>query len=596
MWGRVKHRFSLYRLRREHWIVVLAGALALPCASFARYQAQQVSELSMTTRPYRPGPTFQATADLVEIDAVVRRSNGDVADNLTARDFAIRDNGKPQTITQFSIVRREPAPAVAQVPPQPSRGPFPAAAHTRASAATLAAARTSIGFFLDDANTTVADLIHARDGVLSFVGSGLPSGEQVAVATGSSYGSIGFTRNAGDLEAALKSVAAHPLVAGGCPPLTGFEAMRIVNRSDYDLLTAKADEAAQMDCGCPPGLAGPDSTKACIPRVREEAQIVFQLAKQQTQRTLDAFATLLTDLAQRPGKRVVVFASDGFLLDFDLRPEMDKLITGALRAGIVVNALDAKGVAPESSYDVSSPDNGQGGRFGGGIAIKEEMMEQFQNGAGLSDLAYSTGGQFFQGSNDLRRGIRELTAPPKVAYELGFVPNDLKPDGSTHKLKISVVGHYRVQAPHGYTAPDRVSSAEAALTETLRREAASHDLQRGVVFSEGIGRYPQGTSRLTLTFDPHTLPLVHADGRNRDRLEIITAVYDRQGRFVTGEDTTVAINLRDATLRRVVRPQDDIVVGVRVAAPPGNYLLRVAAVESQKGRVGADWRPLVLTP
>jgi len=581
VWDRIKSGFPPYLLRREHWILTVAAALILPSVSFARYQFRQDAEVTIATRPYRPGLTFHSSADLVEIEAVVRRSNGEAVDKLTAQDFAVRDNGKLQTISQFSVIRQQAVAGAVQVTlPRPG---------TPAFVSTPPSSATYIGFFLDDANTSIADLVHAREGVRSFVGSKLPADEQVAIATESSYGSIEFTRSADDVDAALKAVSAHPLVAGGCPPLSGFEAERIVNQSDYELLTAKANEAVQMECGC-------RDARSCTGKVQNEAQMVYRLAAEQSRRTLDAFAKLLADLAQRPGKRVIVFASDGFFLDFDLRPAMDKLINEALRDGIVVDSLDAKGVATEAAFDVASPNKGLSGREGGAVATKEEILEQFDQAQGLSDLAWSTGGDFFHGSNDLRSGVRELMAPPKVAYLLGFVPTVLKPDGSTHTLKISVAGHYRIQARHGYMAPDKISADDAALTETLRREAASREPQSGIVFTLGIGRYPQGTARLSLTLDPRRLPLLRADGRNRDRVEIVTEVFDRAGTFLTGSDTTVDINLRDETLRRFMRPQDGIVVSVPVADPPGTYQLRVVAVEAQTGRVGADFRPLVLTP
>ena len=49
-------------------------------------------------------PTFKVQVDYVEVDAVVADLNGNFIRGLTADDFKIFEDGKPQTITTFSIV------------------------------------------------------------------------------------------------------------------------------------------------------------------------------------------------------------------------------------------------------------------------------------------------------------------------------------------------------------------------------------------------------------------------------------------------------------------------------------------------------------
>ena len=53
-------------------------------------------------------------------------------------------------------------------------------------------------------------------------------------------------------------------------------------------------------------------------------------------------------------------------------------------------------------------------------------------------LAQETGGTFFRDSNDLIAGLRLLGSTPEVSYLLGFSPQDVKLDGSYHKLNVTV--------------------------------------------------------------------------------------------------------------------------------------------------------------
>src|SRR5262245_65597850 len=53
-------------------------------------------------RPQR-APTFHAGTDLVRVDVVVRDKDGAVVRGLTANDFLISEDGKPQQITSFDF-------------------------------------------------------------------------------------------------------------------------------------------------------------------------------------------------------------------------------------------------------------------------------------------------------------------------------------------------------------------------------------------------------------------------------------------------------------------------------------------------------------
>src|SRR5438552_6289225 len=68
-------------------------------------------------------PTFRVQVDAIEIDAFVTDARGNPVTGLTAGDFQIIEDGKPQTITSFSQVdipfeaRKEPLESKARVDP-----------------------------------------------------------------------------------------------------------------------------------------------------------------------------------------------------------------------------------------------------------------------------------------------------------------------------------------------------------------------------------------------------------------------------------------------------------------------------------------------
>jgi len=106
------------------------------------------------------------------------------------------------------------------------------------------------------------------------------------------------------------------------------------------------------------------------------------------------------------------------------------LIERALRADVVFNALDVRGLASASL----APDRSH---------INEptetrtlDSQESSARGGVLEDLAYGTGGTYFHNNNDLDEGLRRTADPPEYVYVLGFSPQKL--DGKLHKLKVKL--------------------------------------------------------------------------------------------------------------------------------------------------------------
>ena len=105
------------RVRRH----LLPGAcIALALAGFAT--AQQPGQA-----PNQPTPVFRSGAYLVFVDAYPRR-DGQIVEGLAASDFAVLEDGKPQTVeileyfgSPASLATREAPPLAAGTPPRPGR-------------------------------------------------------------------------------------------------------------------------------------------------------------------------------------------------------------------------------------------------------------------------------------------------------------------------------------------------------------------------------------------------------------------------------------------------------------------------------------------
>lgn len=83
--------------RVRFFLVFCASCLAVYTVGRAQ-QAQQ--------QPQRPQqPTFRAGVSAVRVDVIVTDREGKPADNLTAADFEVVEDGKPQTVNSFKLIR-----------------------------------------------------------------------------------------------------------------------------------------------------------------------------------------------------------------------------------------------------------------------------------------------------------------------------------------------------------------------------------------------------------------------------------------------------------------------------------------------------------
>src|SRR5262245_59152471 len=95
----------------------MIAALGLIFALTGSFSAQQTNDEGV----------IRINVNLVQVDAVVTDDSGKPVRNLTAEDFEVRQDGKPQTITNFSFInvkdRTVSFDPPKYVPPQPKNAP-----------------------------------------------------------------------------------------------------------------------------------------------------------------------------------------------------------------------------------------------------------------------------------------------------------------------------------------------------------------------------------------------------------------------------------------------------------------------------------------
>ena len=99
-------------------VIGLSAALILAAAMVPTAQPSPQSQA-----PPPQGPTFRVEVSYVELDAVVTDAEGKFVRGLAKDDFEILEDGKPQSVTAFSLVdlpiRRADAATVRATPVEP---------------------------------------------------------------------------------------------------------------------------------------------------------------------------------------------------------------------------------------------------------------------------------------------------------------------------------------------------------------------------------------------------------------------------------------------------------------------------------------------
>jgi len=300
---------------------------------------------------------------------------------------------------------------------------------------------------------------------------------------------------------------------------------------------------------------------------------ILQEGDESTRATYDYLNDIVRKLASMPGQRVLVYVSPGFLVGIPLQTSNADWIERAVRVGVVVNTIDARGLYPPQGLpEIDAPPqkapfkHSEGGKLVEdphidyqGIEGQYRMQTQFDSGSVLQGMAAGTGGTYFHNRNDLDVGMSQALAAPTVTYILGFKPQNAEANGKLHDLKVEVAHgrKYSIQARNGYYATkksaDPEEQARQEVTETLfsREEITGIPVQMKTEFFKSDDTSAQ-LSVLT-RLDTRGVKFRKIDGRSCDNVVLATGVFDANGQLVDGKIKEITLKLQDSTLQKMIQ-------------------------------------------
>ena len=544
-------------------------------------QSQPASEMETKEAPAK----FTSRVNLVPVTVVVRDHGGHAVGNLTKGDFRLLDNGKPQVISRFSI-EKPGAPAVLEkeagdLEPQPEAKPPDAAA-----APPPVLADHFVAYLFDDIHVTFEDLARARDAAARVVATSMQPADRAAIYTTSGQIVQEFTSDKEKLQETLARLRPTP-VAGGlghgfdCPDIGYYMADRIINMND-----PQAIQVALINyqaCSMNP--------YATANMVTGFAQSALHSGEHETRLATSVLVQVVRRMAAMPGQRNLVLASPGFFVTFANQPDVTEVINRAIRANVIISTLDVRGLWTLPGFDASTSTPAGGPQVLNTVLLYKEQEAQAQEFV-MEDLAHSTGGDWFHANNDLGDGFRRLAAAPEFIYVLAFTPENLKSDGKFHKLQIALRDPkgFTLQARKGYYAPRREAVAGDQAKQDIEDAVFSREVIKDIPLAVHTQFFRSGDIDANLSvvaqLDIKSLHYRKEEGRNHDILTIVSALFDLNGNYISGEQRVLTLRLKDETLEK--RLDSGIKVKTSFNVKAGSYVVRVVVRDSEGQMMASD--------
>jgi len=202
-----------------------------------------------------------------------------------------------------------------------------------------------------------------------------------------------------------------------------------------------------------------------------EAQALLSLATRfddsEGMQTIDALKLLVRSQERLPGRKVVIYLSDGIAFPAEREDQVEGLISLANRSGVTFYTLDTRGLSTESSItpglaslDMSGAESRQKGPVTtqNPAAAHREVddiaeMQVSNRQLNMRTLAESTGGFAVTNTNQIAEPMQRVMEDIRSHYELSYAPKSTVYDGHFRKIEVRLVRpKLTVQTRKGYYA------------------------------------------------------------------------------------------------------------------------------------------------
>jgi VWFA-related protein len=518
-----------------------------------------LSGIVAVTAQQQAQPVFRASVNLVTQIVVVTDAQGRPVRGLTARDFILTEDGRPQTVVfaDFEEVDTTRLPPLGQDPLPLAVEPNPAPASVAAVEGARYRGRRLLVFYFDLARMAFFDRDRAFLGAVDFIDRHMTTGDMVSVMTFAGRGVNVHLDFTADRVALLREIHRLRLV---------------LNDPDGTLF-------GPLETGG--GAFGEDAG-------------TFNLFA--VDRQLSALQTAVTELGEVPQVKTLVYFGSGLgAAGLENLAQLRATVNAAVRAHVTLNPVDARGLeALPPMGNASRPSPGGIGMFSGSVAQGLVSRGDRERDA-LHSMARDTGGRAMFDTNDLGLGVADVAGRVSGYYILGYYPENTSTDGRYRRVRVSLANGMRAELSYrqGYYGPKdyRAFNAfdrERQLSEALRFEDPITEIPIAMELHYFRISAAEYFVPISVRMPGSDFARARPNGSSRVVIDMIAEIKDEYGTTMRNSRDKLEFGLDTLQTERLAARPLQYETGFSLL--PGNYAIKMLARDTTTGRIGTHLR------
>ena len=488
---------------------------------------------------------------VVSLDVFVTDKKGKPLTGLTREDFEVYEDGKPVEITNFYAESSERPPAAGTAPAPAAQGSPEAVSRPQDQ-------RLRLVLFMDDVNTRLESRAVVLNKLDEFLARTLRPGDQVMLVRYDRKLDVrrAFTDDLGQLASDLEELK----------KVSADLRARVSSRTN-----ARMDVFSVMRAG---GRRDIHIESRLQAYAEQEADIVAG--------ALDALGEVVSWLAGVPGRKALLYVSDGLALEpgYELYEAYSNIPRGNSRMSSIASVQNdmterfRKLTAHASRNRVTFyPLEASGG---GRADAWQEYTMNAQNG--LRFLAQDTGGRALLNAADPLLALQLLSDDLAASYSLGYQPQR-EGDEREHKIEVKVkVKGARVRHRQWYRDKTLGESVAERALAVMRFGPEDNPLEAKLEIGEQKAKEGGVLVPVRVRVPLSKLYLTQKEANRTGSLRLFVVASGAGTVTPVRETEVVTVNVPEADLAR------DYVHDVGITLKPGSYAVGVA-VRDEAGAV-----------
>ncbi len=312
-----------------------------------------------------------------------------------------------------------------------------------------------------------------------------------------------------------------------------------------------------------------------------------------TDRQLSALQTAARMLGQLNEKKSLIYFASGLRLDgSNNQAQLHATVDAAIKAGVAFWPVDARGLVAEAPLgDATQASSGNAAMYTG-AAAQATTTEFQQSQDTLFALAGDTGGKALFDSNDLTQGIVQAQRSITDYYILGYYTTNTEQNGRFRRIKVSLAAPADAKLAYreGYFAEKEFShfttvDKERQLEDALMLQDPITDLSIAMEIDYFQLNRAEYFVPLVVKIPGRELALAKRGGAQHTLIDFVAEIKDLiGGTTITNVRDDVNIKLTDASAADLAHRPIEYDAGFTLL--PGKYSIKFLARDDETGRIG----------